>query len=176
MRVFNELAILPDGARWGFTRGTLSRLTGITDPAGYGWVREYDRIGNLTAVVDPTGVRTDPTGVRTYAAIDRKAGTAILADGFASATYSFDEYGRPARAETADGSAALTAYTVAGNPAELIDGDGGRTVVGQREPDPTLAGIGSAQVLSLPGGVTAIGEGWIAPGWRAARATDETDP
>ncbi len=124
-RVFDELgnvtaAILPDGARWGFTRDTLSRLTGITDPAGHDWIREYDKVGNLTAVVDPTGVRSE-------AATDRRAGTATVADAFSSSTYSFDEYGRPVRAEAADGSAELTTYDAAGNPVELLDGEGGLT-------------------------------------------------
>nr|WP_237686740.1 DUF6531 domain-containing protein [Arthrobacter jiangjiafuii] len=124
-RVFDELgnittAILPDGARWSFTHDTLSRLTGITDPAGHDWIREYDKIGNLTAVVDPTGVRTDTS-------TDRRAGTATVADAFTSATYSFDEYGRPTRVEEADGSAELVTYDAAGNPVELLDGDGGLT-------------------------------------------------
>ncbi|WP_461173928.1 DUF6531 domain-containing protein [Arthrobacter sp. Z1-9] len=43
-------------------------------------------------------------------------------------------------------------------------------------PVPTLAGIGGGQVLSLPGGVTGVGEAWTAPGWRAARPTDQADP
>lgn len=41
---------------------------------------------------------------------------------------------------------------------------------------PVLAGIGGGQVLSLPGGVTGMGEAWAAPGWRAARPTDQADP
>ncbi|WP_434995864.1 DUF6531 domain-containing protein [Arthrobacter sp. Ld5] len=117
-------AILPDGARWGFTHDTLSRLVGITDPAGHDWVREYDRVGALTAVVDPTGVRTDTT-------TDRAVGTATITDAFASATYSFDQYGRPVRAESADGSAELITYDAAGNPVELLDGEGGLTVLGR---------------------------------------------
>ena len=124
-RVFDELgnvtaAVLPDGARWGFTHDTLSRLTSVTDPGGHDWVREYDTTGNLTAVVDPTGVRADGTG-------DRKTGTAVIRDAFASATYSFDEFGRPVRTETADGTAELTTYDAAGNPVELLDGEGGLT-------------------------------------------------
>nr|WP_237686509.1 DUF6531 domain-containing protein [Arthrobacter jiangjiafuii] len=124
-RVFDELgnvtaAVLPDGARWGFAHDTLSRLTGITDPAGHDWIREYDKIGNLTAVVDPTGVRTE-------AVTDRRTGTATVADAFTSSTYSFDQYGRPVRAEAADGSAELSTYDAAGNPVELLDGEGGLT-------------------------------------------------
>ena len=124
-RVFDELgnvtaAVLPDGARWGFTHDTLSRPTGITDPAGHDWVREYDRIGNLTAVVDPTGVRAE-------AVTDRRTGTATVADAFSSSTFSFDEYGRPVRAEAPDGSAELVTYDAAGKPVELLDGEGGLT-------------------------------------------------
>jgi RHS repeat-associated protein len=128
-RVFDELgnvtgAVLPDGARWGFAHDTLSRLVGITDPAGHDWVREYDQVGALSAVVDPTGVRTDAT-------TDRKSGTATLADAFASATYSFDAYGRPTRVQGEDGSAELITYDAAGNPVELVDGEGGLTVLGR---------------------------------------------
>lgn len=128
-RVFDELgnvtaAVLPDGARWGFAHDSLSRLVGITDPAGHDWVREYDKVGALTAVVDPTGIRADAT-------TDRKAGTATLTDAFASATYSFDEYGRPTRVQGADGSADLVTYDAAGNPVELLDGEGGLTLLGR---------------------------------------------
>ncbi len=77
-RIFDELgnftaAILLDGTRWRFTHDILSRLTGITDPAGHDWIREYDKGGALTAVVDPTGVRID-------ASTDWKAGTATIRD------------------------------------------------------------------------------------------------
>ncbi|WP_146067416.1 DUF6531 domain-containing protein [Arthrobacter sp. SX1312] len=128
-RVVDELgnvtgAVLSDGARWGFTHDTLSRLVGITDPAGHDWVREYDRVGALTAVVDPTGVRTDTT-------TDRTAGTATLADAFATTTYSFDQYGRPTKVQGADGTTELTTYDAAGNPVELLDGEGGLTVLGR---------------------------------------------
>ncbi|MGW9404050.1 DUF6531 domain-containing protein [Arthrobacter sp. NPDC055585] len=128
-RVFDELgnvtaALLPDGARWGFTHDSLSRLTGITDPAGHDWIREYDKVGALSAVVDPTGVRID-------ASTDRKTGTATIRDAFSAATYRFDEYGRPVRAETEDGTAELVTYDSAGNPLELLDGEGGLTVLGR---------------------------------------------
>ncbi|CEA07905.1 putative deoxyribonuclease RhsA [Arthrobacter saudimassiliensis] len=126
-RVFDDLgnvsaAVLPDGARWGFTHDSLSRLTRITDPAGHDWLREYDTVGNLTAVIDPTGVRAD-------AATDRKTGTATLRDAFASTTYTFDEYGRPTRVQSEDGTAELVTYDAAGNPVELLDGEGGLTVL-----------------------------------------------
>ena len=128
-RVFDELgnvtaAILPDGARWGFTHDTLSRLTGITDPSGHDWTREYDKVGALTAVVDPTGVRID-------ASTDRLAGTTVIRDAFSAATYSFDEYGRPVRSASEDGTAELVTYDAAGNPVELLDGEGGLTVLGR---------------------------------------------
>ncbi|WP_223944993.1 DUF6531 domain-containing protein [Arthrobacter sp. StoSoilB20] len=128
-RVVDELgnltaAVLPDGGRWGFTHDNLSRLVGITDPAGHDWVREYDTVGALTAVIDPTGVRTG-------AVTDRTAGTASLTDAFAANTYSFDEYGRPTKIESVDGSAELITYDGAGNPVELVDGEGGLTVLGR---------------------------------------------
>ena len=28
----------------------------------------------------------------------------------------------------------------------------------------------------MPGGVTGTGDAWLAPGWRAARPTDQADP
>ncbi|WP_416403329.1 DUF6531 domain-containing protein [Arthrobacter sp. LFS091] len=128
-QVFDELgnltaAVLPDGGRWGFTHDNLSRLTGITDPAGHGWVREYDTVGTLTAVVDPTGVRTG-------AVTDRGNGTASLTDAFSTTAFSFDEYGRPTKIESIDGSAELVSYDAAGNPVELVDGEGGLTVLGR---------------------------------------------
>ncbi|KUM34515.1 hypothetical protein AR689_10250 [Arthrobacter sp. EpRS71] len=128
-RVVDELgnitaAVLPDGGRWGFTHDNLSRLVGITDPAGHDWGREYDTVGALTAVVDPTGVRTG-------AVTDRSNGTATLTDAFATNTYSFDEYGRPTKVESVDGSAELVSYDAAGNPVELVDGEGGLTVLGR---------------------------------------------
>ncbi len=128
-RVVDELgnltaAVLPDGAKWGFTHDNLSRLVGITDPGGHDWVREYDTVGALTAVVDPTGVRT-------AAVTDRAAGTASLTDAFSTNTFSFDEYGRPTKVESIDGSAELVSYDAAGNPVELIDGEGGLTVLGR---------------------------------------------
>ncbi|MDI2033286.1 DUF6531 domain-containing protein [Paenarthrobacter nitroguajacolicus] len=128
-RVVDELgnltaAVLPDGAKWGFTHDNLSRLIAVTDPGGYDWMREYDTVGALTAVVDPTGVRTG-------AVTDRRAGTASLTGAFAAATYSFDEYGRPTKIESVDGSAELVSYDAAGNPVELVDGEGGLTVLGR---------------------------------------------
>jgi RHS repeat-associated protein len=59
---------------------------------------------------------------------------------------------------------------------ELAAIDGSELWWDTANPIPTLAGIGGEQVLSLPGGVTGIGEAWTAPGWRAARPTDQTDP
>lgn len=128
-RVVDELgnltaAVLPDGASWGFTHDNLSRLVSVTDPGGHHWVREYDTVGALTAVVDPTGVRTG-------AVTDRSSGTASLTDAFATNTYSFDEYGRPTKKESVDGSAELVSYDAAGNPVELVDGEGGLTVLGR---------------------------------------------
>ncbi|MDR6637635.1 DUF6531 domain-containing protein [Paenarthrobacter nitroguajacolicus] len=139
-RVVDELgnltaAVLPDGAKWGFTHDNLSRLTGITDPGGHDWVREYDTVGDLTAVVDPTGVRTG-------AVTDRTNGTATLTDAFATNTYSFDEYGRPTKRESVDGSAELVSYDAAGNPVELVDGEGGLTVLG-RDPAGRITSITS---------------------------------
>ena len=59
---------------------------------------------------------------------------------------------------------------------ELAAIDGSELWWDTANPIPTLAGFGGEQVLSLPGGVTGIGDAWTAPGWRAARPTDQTDP
>ena len=59
---------------------------------------------------------------------------------------------------------------------ELAAIDGSELWWDTANPIPTLTCIGGDQVLSLPGGVTGIGEAWTAPGWRAARPTDQSDP
>ncbi|MBD7993839.1 hypothetical protein H9639_00780 [Arthrobacter sp. Sa2CUA1] len=59
---------------------------------------------------------------------------------------------------------------------ELASVDGCPVWWDTANPVPTLAGISDQQVLNLPGGVTGFGEAWLAPGWRAARPTDATDP
>jgi len=41
---------------------------------------------------------------------------------------------------------------------------------------PTLISVDDTPLLGLPGGVTAVGDAWSTPGWRAARATDASDP
>lgn len=45
-----------------------------------------------------------------------------------------------------------------------------------RQPDPHLSDVCGGHVLSLPVGVVGVGEAWTAPGWRAARPTDQADP
>ncbi|MDI2033285.1 RHS repeat-associated core domain-containing protein [Paenarthrobacter nitroguajacolicus] len=59
---------------------------------------------------------------------------------------------------------------------ELASVDGTALWWDTAAPVPTLAGANSTQVLSLPGGVTGIGDAFTAPGWRAARPTDQHDP
>ncbi len=59
---------------------------------------------------------------------------------------------------------------------ELASVDGSELWWDTAAPVPTLAGISGGQVLSLPGGVTGVGRVWTAPGWRAARPTDQGDP
>ena len=53
---------------------------------------------------------------------------------FASSTYRFDEYGRPTQVEAMDGSAELVSYDAAGNPVELVDAEGGLTILGRDGP------------------------------------------
>ncbi|XAS63252.1 hypothetical protein ACOM2C_07540 [Pseudarthrobacter sp. So.54] len=74
---------------------------------------------------------------------------------------------------------------------ELAGTDGALLWWDTANPVPTLIGItpssdstadagttviAGRQVLSLPGGVTGIGDAWMASGWRAARPTDQSDP
>lgn len=124
-RSFDDLGnlaatVLPDGSQWSFRHDALSRLVTVTDPAGGEWHREYDAVGTLTATVDPTGLRTS-------ARVDRQDGVVALADAFARTTIRFDDFGRPVRVESEDGSAELVTYDAAGNPVELLDGEGGLT-------------------------------------------------
>jgi len=108
---------LANGARWSFEHDLLSQLTAVTDPLGGLWRNEYGANGDLTATVDPTGVRES-------ASIDQKAKTLTVADAFSKETINFDEYGRPVKSVTSDGSAEVMVYDLAGRVVEFLDGEG----------------------------------------------------
>ena len=48
---------LAGGARWSFVHDALSRVREVHDPEGGSWLWEYGQDGELTGVLDPTGVR-----------------------------------------------------------------------------------------------------------------------
>jgi RHS repeat-associated protein len=132
----------------------------------------YDAAGQLLSVTEPDGSRTE---------------------------YVHDGLGRRTRLIGPDGSWTEYAWGPTGHLSETVvrDRDGAEVsrhslwvdALGElaavdrleiwwdtANPVPTLAGIGGGQVLSLPGGITGVGEAWTAPGWRAARPTDQADP
>lgn len=59
---------------------------------------------------------------------------------------------------------------------ELAAIDGAETWWDSASGVPALVSIGGASVFTLPGGATQVGEEWLDPAWRGARATDATDP
>ncbi len=155
-----------------------------------GW--EYDAGGRLLR-------ETTPTGTRTYS-YDAAGQLLALTDPDGARTeYVYDGLGRRVRVIGADGSWTEYAWgptgyltgTIEKDPdgaernrhrlhvdalGELATVDGTRLWWDTAAPVPTLAGVNTTQVVSLPGGVTGIGEAWTAPGWRAARPTDQHDP
>ena len=161
----------PDAAVSGWEYDAGGRLLRETFPGGFR-AYEYDSAGQLLSVADPDGSRTE---------------------------YVHDGLGRRTRQIRPDGSWTEYAWGQTGqlqgmtdrNPdgaqlsrhelwvdalGELAALDGSELWWDSANPIPTLAGIGGRQVLSLPGGVTGLGDAWTAPGWRAARPTDQTDP
>jgi RHS repeat-associated protein len=59
---------------------------------------------------------------------------------------------------------------------ELAAIDGAETWWDSANGVPALVSIDGASVFTLPGGATQVGEEWLDPAWRGARATDATDP
>lgn len=144
-RVFDQMGnveslILPDDAAWNFTHDGLSQVRKIIDPAGGSWTRDYDKNGVLISV-------TDPTGVSESVDYDRTTRFEQVRDAFSSVRTDYDQYGRPTKTTSADGSSELTTYDACGRPVELVDADGGLT---QIEYD--LAGRTTA--ITTPGGKT----------------------
>ncbi|QSZ47728.1 RHS repeat-associated core domain-containing protein [Arthrobacter sp. D5-1] len=155
-----------------------------------GW--EYDAGGRLLRETTPTGARTFE-----YDAAGQLL-TVTEPDG-AVTEFVYDGLGRRVRVIGAEGSWTEYAWGPAGYLAGTVERDRDGAEVSRHRlhvdalgelatvdgtplwwdtaaPVPTLAGINTTQVLSLPGGVTGIGEAWTAPGWRAARPTDQYDP
>jgi RHS repeat-associated protein len=112
---------LPDGSVWRFAYDALSRLTVTTDPAGGVWRQEYDEVGDLVASTDPTGVRRS---LRTH----RAKGTITAGDGVSSGEAQVDSFGRLTKMSVGE-DAEIVTYDRCGRPVELLDADGGLTVI-----------------------------------------------
>jgi len=154
---------------WVYDAG--GRLVRESTPAG-SRDYEYDAAGQLLAVTDADGTRTeyvhDGAGRRTRL---------IRPDG-SWTEYAWGQSGqlKSVADRTPDGMETSRHGLWVDALGELAAVDGVELWWDTANPIPTLAGFGGGQVLSLPGGVTGIGEAWIAPGWRATRPTDQSDP
>ncbi|SEJ82674.1 YD repeat-containing protein, partial [Arthrobacter sp. yr096] len=161
--------------------------TGTTAASVLEWV--YDAGGRLLRETTPTGSRT-----YSYDAAGQLL-TVTEPDG-ARTEFVYDGLGRRVRVIGADGSWTEYAWGPAGYLTGTVERDRDGAEVSRHRlhvdalgelatvdgtplwwdtaaPVPTLAGANTTQILSLPGGVTGIGDAFTAPGWRAARPTDQ---
>ncbi|NUU31146.1 DUF6531 domain-containing protein [Arthrobacter sp. C9C5] len=161
----------PDVAVSGWEYDAGGRLLRETFPGG-SRAYQYDLAGQLLSVTEPDGSWTeyihDGLGRRTRQ---------IRPDG-SWTEYAWGQTGQlKGMADRYPDGGQLSRYELWVDAlGELAAVDGSELWWDTANPIPTLAGIGGGQILSLPGGVTGIGDAWTAPGWRAARPTDQTDP
>ncbi|GAB14236.1 hypothetical protein ARGLB_061_00010, partial [Arthrobacter globiformis NBRC 12137] len=154
---------------WVYDAG--GRLVRESTPAG-SREYQYDAGGQLLAVTDTDGSRTeyvhDGLGRRTRL---------IRSDG-SWTEYAWGPTGHlSGTADRSPDGAAVSRHGLWVDAlGELAAIDGAELWWDTANPIPTLTGISGGQVLPLPGGVTGVGDAWTAPGWRAARPTDHTDP
>ncbi|MBP3037638.1 type IV secretion protein Rhs [Arthrobacter sp. zg-ZUI100] len=148
--------------------GRLVRETTPSGPRTY----TYDAAGQLLSITEADGSRTEYV----FDGLGRRS-RLIGADG-SWTEYAWGETGylQATVARTTDGAEAARHELWVDALGELASVDGCPVWWDSANLIPALAGIDTEQVVSLPGGVTGIGDAWIAPGWRAARPTDETDP
>nr|WP_269436305.1 RHS repeat-associated core domain-containing protein [Arthrobacter zhangbolii] len=132
----------------------------------------YDVAGELTSVTEPDGSRTEYV----YDGLGRRS-RLIRPDG-SWTEYAWGQTGylQETVDRTPDGAETARHRLWVDALGELASVDGCPVWWDSASVVPRLAGVGDEQVLSLPGGVTGVGEAWIAPGWRAAWATDQDDP
>lgn len=182
-----------DGAGQMVTATTTVQNRGleVSGPAArLGW--EYDAGGRLVREMTPTA-----SGEYAYDAAGQLL--AVTRDGGSRTEYVHDGLGRRVRQIRPDGSWTEYAWGPTGHLSGTTErtADGAATSRHELWVDalgelagidgtelwwditnaiPTLAGISGGQVLSLPGGLTGIGDAWTATGWRAVRPTDQTDP
>lgn len=133
---------------------------------------EYDAAGQLLAVTDADGTRTEYV----HDGLGRR--TRLIRPDGSWTEYAWGQSGQLKNVadRTSDGMETSRHELWVDALGELAAIDGSELWWDTANPIPTLAGIGGEQVLSLPGGVTGIADAWITPGWRAARPTDQTDP
>ncbi|WP_345147576.1 DUF6531 domain-containing protein [Arthrobacter ginkgonis] len=164
-----EVAGPPAGSEWEYDAG--GRLVRESTPAG-SREYEYDAAGQLLAVTDADGSRTEYV----HDALGRRV-RLIGPDG-SWTEYAWGPTGHLSGTteRTADGAGTSRHGLWVDALGELAGIDGAEVWWDTANPIPALAGISGGQVLSLPGGVTGVGDVWTAPGWRAARPTDQTDP
>ncbi len=141
---------LPGGSRvYGYD--VAGQLLSVTEPDGSRTEYVHDGLGRRTRLIGPDGSWTEyawgPTGLLGGSVVRDRDG-----------------------AEVSRHSLWVDAL------GELAAVDRSELWWDTANPVPTLAGISGGQVLSLPGGVVGVGEAWTAPGWRAARPTDQVDP
>ncbi|MBP3042941.1 hypothetical protein KKR91_07980 [Arthrobacter jiangjiafuii] len=156
-------------SEWEYDAG--GRLVREYTPAGPR-TYAYDAAGQLLSAADADGSRTEYV----YDGLGRRS-RLIGADG-AWTEYAWGETGylQGTVDRTPDGAETARHELWVDFLGELASVDGCPLWWDSASGIPSLTGIGNEQVLNLPGCVTGIGEAWIAPGWRAARPTDETDP
>ena len=156
-------------SEWVYDAG--GRLIRESAPAG-SRAYEYDAAGQLLAVTDADGARTEYV----HDGLGRRS-RLIRPDG-SWTEYAWGQTGqlKSVADRMPDGMDTSRHELWVDALGELAAIDGSELWWDTANPIPTLTCIGGDQVLSLPGGVTGIGEAWTAPGWRAARPTDQNDP
>lgn len=156
-------------SEWMYDAG--GRLIRESTPGG-SRVYEYDAAGQLLAVTDADDSRTEYV----HDGLGRR--TRLIHPDGSWTEYSWGQSGqlKSVADRTPDGMETSRHELWVDALGELAAVDGSELWWDTATPIPTLAGFGGQQVLSLPGGVTGIEDAWIAPGWRAARPTDQSDP
>ncbi|WP_264356271.1 DUF6531 domain-containing protein [Pseudarthrobacter sp. MM222] len=156
-------------SEWVYDAG--GRLLRESTPSG-SRAYEYDAAGQLLAVTGSDGTRTEYV----HDGLGRR--TRLIHPDGSWTEYAWGQSGqlKIVADRTPDGMETSRHELWVDALGELAGIDGSELWWDTANPVPTLTGIGGGQVLSLRGGVTGIGDAWIAPGWRAARPTDQTDP
>lgn len=156
-------------SEWVYDAG--GRLVRESTPAG-SRDYEYDAAGQLLAVTDADGTRTEYV----HDGLGRR--TRLIRPDGSWTEYAWGQSGqlKSVADRTPDGMETSRHELWVDALGELAAVDGVELWWDTANPIPALAGFGGGQVPSLPGGVTGIEDAWTAPGWRAARPTDQSDP